>query len=85
LIRRASIVLLELTAALVAGLAILAGIAVWQLSAGPISLAFLTPYIERALSPADGRFRVKIHDTVLTWAGWRRPVVGWWPTTVASR
>lgn len=74
MIRRASIVLLELTAALVAGLAILAGIAVWQLSAGPISLAFLTPYIERALSPADGRFRVKIHDTVLTWAGWRRPV-----------
>jgi hypothetical protein len=65
---------LELTAALVAGLAILAGIAVWQLSAGPISLAFLTPYIERALSPADARFRVKIQDTVLTWAGWRRPV-----------
>ncbi|MFQ5954444.1 MAG: DUF3971 domain-containing protein [Kiloniellales bacterium] len=74
MIRRTSIVLLELTAALIAGLAILAGIAVWWLSSGPRSVALLTPYIEQALSPEDGRHRVKIDDTVLTWAGWRQPV-----------
>jgi hypothetical protein len=74
MIRRTSIILVELTAALAAGFAILAGVGFWYLSAGPFTLAFLTPYIEQALTPEDGRFRVKIDDTVLTLAGLERPV-----------
>lgn len=56
-----------------AGAVILGGLAVWRLSQDePLRLEFLTPYLEQALSPADGGFRVDIEDTVLTWAGWER-------------
>ena len=44
------------------------------LSTGPIPLEFLTPYIERALSPQGGPVNVKIGATKLTWHGWQRPV-----------
>jgi len=46
----------------------------WRLSSGPISLAFLSPYIEKALSAEDGSFAVRFDDTILTWAGWDRTV-----------
>jgi len=58
--------------AVAAGLAILMVLAAWRLSSGPISLEFLTPHIERALSAEDGSFAVRLDDTVLTWAGWER-------------
>jgi hypothetical protein len=45
------------------------GLLSWRLSQGPLSLDFLTPRIERALSDAEAR--VDIKDTVLVWAGWR--------------
>lgn len=48
------------------------GILGWLLSQGPISLAFLTPLVERALSHSDESLVVDVDDTVLTWAGWRR-------------
>jgi len=48
------------------------GILGWLLSQGPISLGFLTPLVERALSRGDDTLGVNIDDTVLTWAGWRR-------------
>ncbi len=47
-------------------------LAAWRLSSGPISLAFLSPYIENALSREHGAFRVRLDDTILTWAGWER-------------
>jgi uncharacterized protein YhdP len=37
----------------------------WRLSDAPVSLAWLTPAIERALTPADGDFRVEIDRTEL--------------------
>jgi hypothetical protein len=46
---------------LIAVLALVLGFAVWQLSQGPLRLAWLVPYLERALSPADGSF-AKISD-----------------------
>lgn len=46
------------------------GILSWRLSVGPLSLNFLTPFIQRALS--DRNATVTVKDTVLAWAGWRR-------------
>ncbi|MEE9140491.1 MAG: AsmA-like C-terminal domain-containing protein [Alphaproteobacteria bacterium] len=54
------------------GATILVSLAIWRLSGEPVSLAFLTPYFEEALSAEDGTFRVELNDTVLTWAGWER-------------
>ena len=53
----------------VVGIALLA----WRLSAGPISLSFLTPQIAEALHlGADSGYRVKVKNTELAWGGWDR-------------
>lgn len=72
--RRNPLVLLELVAAAAAALSVLAGMAFVLLTTGPIPLEFLTPYIERALSPQGSAVNVKIGATKLTWDGWQRPV-----------
>ncbi len=64
--------LIQLLGGLGAGLAIIMVLAAWRLSSGPISLAFLSPYIENVLSREHGAFRVRLDDTILTWAGWER-------------
>ena len=74
MIRRTFVFILEILAGLVAGGVILALVCVWWLSSGPVQLTFLTPYIERALSPEDGTLSVEIEDTRLVWAGWSRAV-----------
>jgi len=55
-----------------AGLAIFAILAAWQLSKGPISLGFLSPYIENAVNSSQQDFKLRMKDTILTWAGWDR-------------
>ena len=55
-----------------AGLAILLLLLAWRLSAGPISLAFLSPYVAGALSAATPGYGITFDDTILTWAGWER-------------
>lgn len=72
MIRRTTILTLELAAGLLVGMVILVGVATWRLSTGPITLSFLNPYIVEALSPDKGGFRVEIDTTVLTWEGWDR-------------
>jgi hypothetical protein len=42
----------------------------WRLSTGPISIAFLSPYLESALKTSGSEFDFKLEDTVLTWPGW---------------
>jgi hypothetical protein len=72
-LRRSSIIAFEIVAGLIAGAVILLGVALWRISGDePLRVSFLTPYLEQALTPADGRFSVAIEDTVLTWAGWER-------------
>jgi hypothetical protein len=71
-VRRTTILLLELVAGIVVGVAILAGLAVWRLSSGPVSLSFLNEHVIEALSPDDGTFRIGIDDTIIVWAGWDR-------------
>ncbi|MBL6941057.1 MAG: hypothetical protein ISR53_02755, partial [Rhodospirillales bacterium] len=55
-----------------AGLAIMMIFSAWKLSSGPISLAFLTPYIESTLATFHKSLRIHLDDTILTWAGWER-------------
>lgn len=54
-------------------LGLVAALLLWRLSSGPISLGFLSPYIEEALHPEGSPYRIDFDDTVLTWGGWRRP------------
>ena len=75
MLRRATKITIEVFAVLLTGLAIVIGAAAWRLSTGPIALEALSPYIERALTPASGEFRVRVEQTILTWGGWERPVI----------
>lgn len=50
------------------GLAIIVALLAWRLSSGPVSLAFLSPYLETALRSDDGSFAIRLDDTILTWA-----------------
>ncbi|MSP89179.1 MAG: hypothetical protein EXQ92_10280 [Alphaproteobacteria bacterium] len=69
MIRRSALVAFELLAGLVAGVAILGGVAAWRLSVGPVSLDWLKPYVERALSDPGGEFAIAIDRTELMWHG----------------
>jgi len=53
-------------------LAVLFALIVWRLAAGPVSLAFLEPYVEEALSAENTGLTVSFDDLVLGWAGWDR-------------
>ena len=64
--------IVQLLGGLGAGLAVILMVAAWQLSSGPISLAFLTPYIENAVNAGQPNFKLTMKDTILTWAGWDR-------------
>lgn len=44
----------------------------WRISTAPLSLDFLTPYVEEALTPPGRPYTIKLDKTVLYWAGWQR-------------
>jgi hypothetical protein len=64
--------MIQLLGGLGAGLAVVVVLLAWRLSAGPISLAFMTPSIESALNAPHRSFQVRLEDTILAWAGWDR-------------
>ncbi|TCS62160.1 YhdP family protein [Varunaivibrio sulfuroxidans] len=75
MIKRALRLSVHLFAGLVAGLAVLLALTAWRLSSGPVSLSYLTPYIENILNTDHNRnFRITLADTVVSWGGWRQPV-----------
>ena len=74
MIARSTRICIEVLAGLLAGLAILAGIAVWRLSAGPVAVDFLTPYLEAAFNEAEESASIDIGETVVIWEGWTRTV-----------
>lgn len=44
-----------------------------RLASGPVSIGFLTPYIDEALAELhQGAIVINFDDTILTWAGWER-------------
>ncbi|CUW40558.1 conserved protein of unknown function(containing AsmA_2 domain,802-1041) [Magnetospirillum sp. XM-1] len=57
--------LFQLLGAVLVGLLLVVPLAAWRLSHGPISLEFLTPYIEDALSARDGSLAVRLDATLL--------------------
>lgn len=71
LVRSSKFVLHMLATSLI-GLVLISTLVIWQLSRGPISVGFLTPYIEEALSVENAPVHVRLGDTVLTWAGFDR-------------
>jgi len=64
--------IIHIAAAVFGSLAIIFAIVSWRLSSGPISIAFLSPYIEEAFEAEDLSYRFEFEDTILTWAGWNR-------------
>lgn len=72
--KRTFIGFVQLIGGLGAGVAIVTLLIAWQLHKGPVSLSFLTPYVERALNDGHRNFRLAIDDTTLTWAGWDRAI-----------
>ena len=72
MLKPASRILIRILAAFAASAGLLLIGAVWLISAGPVSLGFLTPYFENALSAGASGYRVEYEDTVLTWEGWER-------------
>ena len=69
---RTAKVVFQLLGGLGAGLAVIFGVLAWQLSKGPISIGFLTEHLERELNKNHPKFKIKVGDTILTWAGWQR-------------
>ncbi|KLN59569.1 hypothetical protein WH96_17015 [Kiloniella spongiae] len=67
MIRKISVVILEVIAALLVLSAVLAGIAIWRLSSGPVQLDFLTPYVEEAFADPDREIQLDVDTTVLVW------------------
>ena len=57
--------LFQLIGVLIVGLLVLLPALFWRLSAGPIALDFLTPYIQDALSGGDSGVSVRLDGTVL--------------------
>jgi uncharacterized protein YhdP len=62
----------HLLGAIGVGFVIVVLLAVWRLSSGPVSLAFLSPYIADAFRHEKSPFRLEVGDTILAWAGWER-------------
>ena len=61
---------LQVFGALFGVLAVLFVLGAWRLSSGPLSLGFLSPYIQEALEGDDLPYRFEFKDTVLVWTGW---------------
>lgn len=72
MIRRTSIVCLEVLCGILVVLGLLVAGSAWRLSQGPLSIQFLLPYAEDLLQRQDTRFRAELDDLILTWAGWER-------------
>ena len=64
--------IIHILAAIFGSLAIIFAVAAWRLSSGPISIAFLSPYLEEAFASEELSYRLEFNDTLLTWAGWNR-------------
>jgi hypothetical protein len=74
--RRTAVLLLELAAAVVAGVVVLSGLLLWRLSQGPIVLDFLGPYVEAEMvRQGEGRgVRVAVGEVEVSWGGFQEPL-----------
>ncbi len=72
MIRPAGRLFLGALGAAAAGLLVFFAVFAWLLFSGPISLSFLSRYVEDVLTKAELEFRIEFDDVVLAWAGWER-------------
>lgn len=75
MLRRATKITIEIIAVALTGIVVAIGVLGWRLSTGPITLDYFSPYVEQALTPGSGEYRVKVGHTLAKWGGWQRPVV----------
>lgn len=64
--RHGCILLMRYTAALLAGLAIAGAVLVWRITSGPISLDFMTSWVQQALADPEHGISVSVEHTVLS-------------------
>ena len=67
---RTARIALQVFGALFGVIAVLFALGAWRLSSGPLSLGFLSPYMQEALEGDDLPYYFEFQDTVLVWAGW---------------
>ena len=67
MLKRSAKIGLEILLGVVATAAVVVGLLVWRLSSGPVTLDFLTPYLEAGFSDPDRGVNVRVTSTVLTW------------------
>lgn len=72
MIRKTSIICLEVLLGIAVILGLLGAVSAWRLSQGPVSIKFLLPYAEDVLHRADSPIQADLDDLILTWAGWER-------------
>ncbi len=72
MIRRSAKVALQVVAAGLAGLSVLAGVVIWQASRGPVSLSLLTPRLEAMINDGLKDFQLRFADSVLDWRDGRQ-------------
>lgn len=73
LVKRVVRGLFQIIGGLGVGLLIAVLLVAWRLASGPVSISFLTPYIQTALSEVHkDAIKLDVEDTILTWAGWER-------------
>ncbi|MEX0922976.1 MAG: AsmA-like C-terminal region-containing protein [Rhodovibrionaceae bacterium] len=68
---------IEALIGVIAGIAILLGVAFWRLSEGPISVEFLDDQLEAAFNSDDSELEVVVGETLIAWGGWDRSLELW--------
>ena len=72
MVRKTSIICLEVVLGIAVVLGLLGAVSAWRLSQGPVSIKFLLPYADDILHRADSPVQADLDDLILTWAGWER-------------
>lgn len=72
MIGRSGKIFIEALIGIVAGVAILGGIAFWRLSEGPVSVEFLDEQLEAAFNSEDSDVQIDVRETLIAWGGWER-------------
>ncbi len=72
MLTRTTHIAIEVLGALALGLAVVVAGLGWRLSQGPVSLAFLKPYLEQALDDSRSQFRLTVGEPKLIWSRWNR-------------
>ena len=74
MIRRSTVIALEVVLGLLALLAIPTAVLLWRLASGPVEVDFLTPYIAEAFEESTPESSVEVGATVLQWQGLARSI-----------